>query len=162
MITDAKPFLARTAADVMTREVVTIPADMSLQAAARRLARAQISGAPVVDAEGRCIGVLSASDFVSWAESGERTAGRDGPVTHHHCAEWEILDFDILPQETVRRYMTTDVVTAQPTTTIGALARDMLDAHIHRLIVVDNHGRPVGVVSSTDILAAMAYEATDW
>jgi predicted transcriptional regulator len=33
----------------------------------------------------------------------------------------------------------------------------MLDAHIHRLIVVDEAGAPVGVISSTDILSAVAY-----
>jgi CBS domain-containing protein len=32
----------------------------------------------------------------------------------------------------------------------------MRDAHIHRVIVVDDRGRPVGVVTSTDILAAVA------
>jgi predicted transcriptional regulator len=38
------------------------------------------------------------------------------------------------------------------------LARMMLDAHIHRVIVVDEQNRPVGVVSSTDILAAVVAE----
>jgi predicted transcriptional regulator len=33
----------------------------------------------------------------------------------------------------------------------------MLDAHIHRLIVVDSADHPIGVVSTTDILAAIAY-----
>ena len=33
----------------------------------------------------------------------------------------------------------------------------MLDAHIHHLIVVDERRRPVGIVTSTDILAAVAY-----
>jgi CBS-domain-containing membrane protein len=32
----------------------------------------------------------------------------------------------------------------------------MLDAHIHRILVVDHDGKPVGIVSSTDILAALA------
>jgi CBS-domain-containing membrane protein len=33
----------------------------------------------------------------------------------------------------------------------------MIDAHIHRIIVVDKKQRPIGIVSSTDLLAAMAY-----
>jgi CBS-domain-containing membrane protein len=32
----------------------------------------------------------------------------------------------------------------------------MLDAHIHRIIIVDEGGQPVGIVSSTDVLAAVA------
>ena len=54
---------------------------------------------------------------------------------------------------------TADPVTAEPTATIGELARDMLNARIHRLIVVDAEGRPIGIVSSMDILAAVAFEA---
>jgi CBS domain-containing protein len=52
--------------------------------------------------------------------------------------------------------MTADPVTAPAATLIGELARMMLDAHIHRVIVVDTQRRPVGVVSATDLLAAIA------
>jgi CBS domain-containing protein len=52
--------------------------------------------------------------------------------------------------------MTPDPVTVPPTASIGDVARMMLDAHIHRVIVVDRCRRPIGVVSSTDILAAVA------
>ena len=53
--------------------------------------------------------------------------------------------------------MTADPVTVSPHTPIGKLARLMLDAHIHRVVVVDEQRRPIGIVSSTDILAAVAY-----
>jgi len=42
---------------------------------------------------------------------------------------------------------------------IGDLANMMIDAHIHRVIVVDSNERPIGIVSTTDILAAVAREA---
>jgi CBS-domain-containing membrane protein len=58
--------------------------------------------------------------------------------------------------EEVHQFMTSDVVSVPPSTGLVALARKMLDAHIHRIIVVDEDGRPVGVVSTTDILAAIA------
>lgn len=47
---------ARTAGDLMTREVVTLTQDMSLRAAARLLSQARISGAPVIDAQGAVSG----------------------------------------------------------------------------------------------------------
>jgi CBS domain-containing protein len=53
-----KQFLALTAADLMTAPVMTIPEETSLREAARLLHGAHISGAPVVDADGRCVGVL--------------------------------------------------------------------------------------------------------
>ena len=40
-------------------------------------------------------------------------------------------------------------------TPIGEVVRMMLDAHIHRVVVVDESRRPIGIVSSTDILAAV-------
>jgi CBS domain-containing protein len=50
---------------------------------------------------------------------------------------------DELPPDIVRDYMTTDVVTAPPEASIREVAQMMLDAHIHRLIVVDKEFRPV-------------------
>jgi CBS domain-containing protein len=154
-----KPLLALTAADLMSRNVVTVPEAMSLQGAARMLSRSQITGAPVVNAEGRCVGVLSATDFVSWAErAGDGPKpGRASPGCFH--SSWEITDFEALPTDEVRQYMTPDPVTVPPDTPIGALSRVMVDAHIHRVIVLGEQGQPVGVISSMDILAAVAARA---
>jgi CBS domain-containing protein len=53
--------------------------------------------------------------------------------------------------------MTKDPVLVGPGTPIGELAGIMMDAHIHRIIVVDMVTlRPLGIVSSMDILAAVA------
>jgi CBS domain-containing protein len=62
-----------------------------------------------------------------------------------------------VPEHPVRKHMTTDTVMVGRDTTLVTIARKMLDAHIHRVIVVDEEERPVGVVSSTDVLAAVAY-----
>jgi CBS-domain-containing membrane protein len=154
-----RPFLSLTAEDLMTRAVEAIPQEMSLRAAAHLLSQARISGAPVVDAHGRCVGVLSATDFLHWAEKGgpapEALPARPG--CRH--TDWQVMDAESLPQDEVRQYMTADVVTVPPGTRIADLARQMLDAHIHRVIVVDEQRFPVGIVTSTDILAAVAYKA---
>jgi CBS domain-containing protein len=55
--------------------------------------------------------------------------------------------------------MTADPVTARADVRVGELARLMLDAHVHRVIIADPTGRPVGIVSTTDVLAAVAREA---
>src|SRR5262249_17933225 len=144
-------------ADLMSRDVVLIPRAMSLRTAAHLLSESRVSGAPVVDETGECIGVLSTTDFMRWVESGER-----GPSTPAHfnpgCfhTAWQVPDADTLPAEEVGSYMTADPVTVPPGTSIAELARKMIDAHIHRIIVVDAKNRPIGVVSSTDVLAAVA------
>ncbi len=154
MITAPKPLAAWTAESLMSREVKTIPQTMSLREAAGLLLREQISGAPVVDEQGRCIGMLSSSDFVRWAEQGSQKVH-----CHSHpcfCSDWQVVDLEFLPSDEVRWYMTADPVTVTPSVSITVLARQMLDAHIHRVVVVDWERRPIGIVSSTDILAAVA------
>jgi len=149
-----KPLLDMTAADVMSQSVVLVPQEMSLPAAGRLLSQAQVSGAPVVDATGRCIGVLSATDFMNWAQH-ERGGGLRS-LEDSVCFPWQLLEAERLPQEAVSRHMTPDPVTAVPSTRLGILAQMMLDAHIHRVIVVDKARRPIGIVSTTDVLAAVA------
>jgi CBS domain-containing protein len=131
---------------------------MSLRAAAHLLSEAKVGGAPVVDETGACVGVLSATDFMHWVGYGER--GALGPKDSHpggvHSA-WQVVDVDAVPADEVGRHMTADPVTVPASTGIADLAREMVDAHIHRVIMVDARRRPVGVVSSTDILAALVY-----
>jgi CBS-domain-containing membrane protein len=156
MMTAQKPLSTLTAADLMSRDVVTIPRAMSLHGAAHLLSQAQVSGAPVVDDLGRCIGVVSTTDFMQWmatADRAERCACSDA---HSFHSAWEMVDVEELPADEVGGHMTADPVVVSPGTSIAELARSMIDAHIHRIIVVDGKRRPIGVVSSTDILAAVA------
>src|ERR1700756_3143626 len=94
-----KPMTELSAADVMSRDVVTVPQTMLLHHAAHLLARKQISGAPVVDDSGRCVGILSATDFVRHVESGPEPVH----VTHGRwfCADWQVVDLEMLPKDEV-------------------------------------------------------------
>jgi CBS domain-containing protein len=159
MITTGKPLHAMTAADLMSTELTVIPQHMSLQHAAHLLAQARVTGAPVVDRYGRCVGVISATDFVRRAQ--QEPDAPAAATTHTRpqciCADWEVIEVQDVPQEEVGRYMTPDPVTAATSTPIRDLARMMLDARIHRIVIVDEAGKPVGIVSSMDLLAAVAY-----
>lgn len=150
----SKPFLALTASDLMTAPVTTIPQDMSLREAARLLCGSSISGAPVVDKDGRCLGVLSSSDFVT-------RAGQEGEATSFIAPWGEMISIDDSPDDEIRHYMTAQTVTVTPMTPIGELAQMMVDAHIHRVLVmvVADQDRPLGIVTSTGILSALATAA---
>jgi len=155
MTTYCKPLTALTAEDVMSRNLLVIPHRMSLRAAAGMLSRADITGAPVVDETGRCVGVISAVDFLHFAQNGRPPR----PPAHGSVSTaWQIVEMEQVPTEEVGTYMTKDPVTTSPTTTVVELAKTMMEAHIHRVIVVDAKLRPIGVVSSTDIIAAVARE----
>jgi predicted transcriptional regulator len=73
-----------------------------------------------------------------------------------HCA-WQIPEGNMNSCLCVADFMTNDPVLVGDATPIGELARMMMDAHIHRIIVADMATRrPLGIVSSMDILAAVA------
>jgi CBS-domain-containing membrane protein len=165
----AKPFLALVARDLMNGEVMTIPRDMGMQAAARWLNQMHVSGAPVVDEQGRCVGVLSSHDFVACCAanrdrcSQHRAAAHRGPCTSRDGvgSDWQIVEVAESVEGMVRDRMTPDPVMARPETPIARLAQMMVDAHVHRLIIVDEHRRPLGIVSTTDIVAAVARAGAD-
>jgi CBS-domain-containing membrane protein len=160
MKTFAKSLRELTAGDIMKQPVVTIPQELSVRMAAGLLQREQITGAAVIDANGCCVGVLSATDFMRLAERGRTASTRACP--EEPCfSDWQVIDVETLPRDEVRSHMSRDVVTASASTPIAELSRMMLDAHIHRVFVVDQARRPVGVVSSMDIIAAVANAEAD-
>src|ERR1700692_3062900 len=116
-----KPLFALTARDLMTPAVVTLPEEMRLPAAAGMLNRLQVSGAPVVDHHGRCTGVLSATDFMRWAEN-------DGAGEQESCGcyalgmGWQVIEVKELPHEEVRDHMTAGPVTVSPETSLAGMA----------------------------------------
>ena len=164
MAPTSKSLFNLTAADLMSTELVLIPEDMPLRSAAHRLANAAITGAPVVNADGRCVGVLSATDFLHWMDRSGHTNRAACAASPAFTTSWQNIDPDRLPDDTVRDYMTRDAVTVHGTTPLVALAQRMIDVHIHRVIVTDQAGKVVGIVSSTDVLAAVvrAAHAQQW
>src|ERR1043165_1692912 len=131
MHSTAKSLLSLCAADLMTRDIVMIPREMSLPGAARMLARANVTGAPVVDADRRCVGVLSATDFVHWVEK-ERADSQHRTSPECMCSAWQLPEGAAQPCNCVEECMNKDPVLVQPGTRIGELARMMIDAHIHQ------------------------------
>jgi CBS domain-containing protein len=149
-----RPFLKLTAADLMSVPIVTIPYDMLLRDAGRLLMQQAISGAPVVDANGNCIGVLSAADFIAPGEPRGDTSEKQTDISF--VAPWgEIINLECSCGCVVRDYMTEGPVAVSPQSLIGQIAETMIDAHIHRVLVAENN-RPCGIVSSTDLMAAIA------
>jgi CBS-domain-containing membrane protein len=142
--------LALRVEDVMNREVVTVSESETMKQAAKRLANFEVTGAPVVDDSGRCVGVLSGSDFV----------GKDAGL---HPSETmlvkntlhEPFHVERLENDRVDAHMSPVVQTISPKAGVIQAARMLCGEHIHRLMVLDDDQRPVGVLSSLDLLAAM-------
>jgi CBS domain-containing protein len=75
---------------------------------------------------------------------------------HEMFVDWQVTEVESLPAGTVGQFMTRDVVTVNRSTPVREIARMMIDAHIHRVVVMENDRYPVGIVTSTDILGAVA------
>jgi predicted transcriptional regulator len=56
--------------------------------------------------------------------------------------------------------MTPDVISISEDVAVGEAAKRLLDSHIHRLLVVNEDGRPLGILSTTDIIREM--RGTRW
>jgi nucleotide-binding universal stress UspA family protein/predicted transcriptional regulator len=133
--------------DVMTRDLTTVSADDSLIVAIRKLLRRRVSGAPVVDADGNLVGVLSEADLLEWQSKITKTLIAEGTLKASEYARR-------LAAETVRSVMT------HPATTVfeTALALDAIelfrDRNLGRLPVVSD-GKLVGIVTRSDVLWSM-------
>jgi CBS domain-containing protein len=121
-----------TVADLMTKSVVTLSVDETLAQAADTLASLAVSGAPVCDANEKVVGVFSKSDLV----------GR-------------LVDGRLDTSATVGAHMTKITVALKPSDSIRRAVDVMAEKMIHRVVVVDDDGRLVGIVSPLDILAAV-------
>jgi CBS domain-containing protein len=132
---------ATTVRDVMTAPAVTVRDTERLPAAARLMHDRGLKRLPVVDADGRLVGVLGRFDVLSSIAHGY--TARTAPATHQ------------LPQEhrTVSEIMEVDVPTVAATTALGEVLERLLASAVHEVIVVGDDRRPLGVVSEADILA---------
>jgi CBS domain-containing protein len=97
----------------------------------------RISGLPVT-VDGVVVGVISQTDLLN-ARSSELIG-----------ANWDRVK--------VRHLMTRPAVTVHLATTITRAARLILDEHIHRVVVVDEEGAPVGVLTASDLLLVLLPE----
>jgi CBS-domain-containing membrane protein len=155
-----------TAADIMVRDVTTLKPDDSVSRAAAMLLGHQITGAPVVDPSGACVGVLSASDILSAekkvakeqrkvAESSFWNSNLALPASVYAAKLAEVRD-KITPaaEQPVERFMTSDLVSVREETPLRKVVQYMVDAHVHRVVVLDANRRLKGIISTTDVLAA--------
>ncbi|HXF72561.1 MAG TPA: CBS domain-containing protein [Actinomycetota bacterium] len=141
-----------TVADVMTRDLLVLAPDVSAAEAARELERAGVSGAPVVEG-GRVVGVVTLRDLVSRVAVPLGEPAVSGPFLR---VEHVLAEALAGRKVTVREAMTTAVRAVRPDAPIAEAAALMVRSGVNRLPVVDAEGRPVGIVTRDDVVAAVA------
>jgi CBS domain-containing protein len=146
------------AKDVMTTEVVTVSPETTVQDLAKILSEKGISGAPVVDANQRLIGIVSEGDLLHRAETGteRRVQRRRSWWLESVAAEQEqARDYVKAHGRTVADIMTREVITAEETTDLADLAMLLETRRIKRVPVVSG-GKLVGIVSRANLVRALA------
>ena len=122
-----------TVADCMARDVAVLSPEQEINAAARLLLKRGVSGAPVVDAAGRLVGVLTEKDCLRAA------------LEASYYRDWG---------KPVSAYMAREVVTIEAGLDLLSACQVFLDGPYRRFPVVDS-GRLVGLVARADILRAL-------
>jgi CBS domain-containing protein len=142
------------ARDVMTAPVVTVRPETRVEEIAQLLLEHRISGVPVVDADGRLLGIVTEGDLMRRPEIG----------TERHRGWWLRFfgDERARAEEYARAHgsraeqvMTRNVVTVSDEASVGEIARLLEEHHIKRVPVVRD-GRVVGIVSRANLLHGLA------
>jgi CBS domain-containing protein len=126
-------------AELMTIDPVVVSVDAPIEDAEELMRRNRVTGLPVVDPAGRLIGVISQTDILYL----------DVPAVR------------ALIRHRERGVRVGEVMSAPPLTIdVNATVRDaairMHTERVHRLVAVDDHGRPTGVISAMDFVALAA------
>ena len=143
--------------DIMIKDVVSVNPDDNVEEALTRLFEMQISGLPVIDAQGKLIGMFTEKEVLahilpSYIEKVGRFIYEENPKSTRKKLQE-------LTKMKVRQLMRRDVVTTAEDTTLCEVARIMLTQRARRLPVIDKTGKVVGIIARCDILKAMAKEA---
>jgi CBS domain-containing protein len=150
----------KTAADIMTRDPITVTPDASVTDAAHIMAEKRIGGLPVVDGSGALVGLVTEGDLIM----------QDVKVhfpTYLHLLGGFIFypgSTDRFESElkkavgaTVADVMTSDPLTVAPDASVEDVATLLVDRDLSRAPVLDG-GRLVGIVSKSDIVRMLASE----
>jgi len=142
------------AQDIMTRNVVTTTPEKTVSEVAGLMLERHISAVPVIDPEGKLVGIVSEGDLVRRPEiAGERRASWWLTLISDQAER--ARDYVKTHGRSVAEIMTRNVVTVSETTPISEIAHLLEDRRIKR-VPVTREGKVVGVVSRADLLRALA------
>ena len=145
-----------TAKDIMKKDLVTVSPETHVTEAAKVLLEKHVNGLPVVDANGRLVGILCQSDLV--AQQMRMPVPSlfnllDGliPIGSPASLEKEVRKIAAIK---VSEAMTTNPVTVNPETSLEEIATLMVSKKFHSLPVLE-HGKLVGIIGKEDVLRTL-------
>ncbi len=149
------------AKDIMSSSVLTVKMSTSIAEVAEIFHDNSIGGAPVVDDEGKLVGIITESDLIDQNKKlhiPTVVAIFDAVVYLESLRKFE-EELRKMTGNKVKDLCSTDVVTVDADTPVNEIASIMADSHFHTIPVLDN-ALLVGVVGKDDIVKTMASTKT--
>ena len=149
--------ISKTARDIMTRNVIVVQADTTINDVIEIFLAKKVSSVPVVNKEKKLVGIITKTDVISYFMD----IDLDMSVKVHLKDVLESIsehgDLEISSETDLRasNIMTPNPITAGENTSIESLAKIMIDHNIHRLII-EKDSAIVGIISTLDILYHVA------
>lgn len=146
-----------TAAEIMTRDVITAKPNDSVKKVAQLLSDHEISAVPVCDEHGRVLGIISEGDLMRpfGAENAMKRTWWLALLAEGIDLGPAFVDYIRVDDRRVRDLMVTSVITAAETASVAAIA-DMLARHRIKRVPIVRDGKLVGIVSRSDIVRTVA------
>jgi CBS domain-containing protein len=152
--------MAEVVREIMDSEPETVAPDTPVEDVVRLLRENELPGVPVIDGDGRCVGIVTEADLVLPDDQG------DLHIPHYINLFGGTVFLEPLGrfEQRLRKafaskasdMMTSDPDTVGPDTGVRDAARLIHESGHNRLPVVDEDGRLVGVVTRVDVLGALA------
>lgn len=174
MATPPNPFAGLSARQIMHADPICASPTETLRELRQRLVSAHVGGMPVVE-RGMLVGVISRSDIarvenllesldgevaaeLGWQDQQADGFAHGGSSSGGPASAGDGAAFrQKLDRMRVREAMRTQVITCGPDDLVSQVARQMVEHHVHRIIVVEGE-KPIGVVSALDLARLLAGE----
>ena len=132
--------------EVMTRDVVTIAPDAILGRAARLMVEKHLKRLPVVDSEGKLVGILGRLDILN-------------TIAAVHLPQWHPEAHTVGGQATVAEVMTRDVPAVHESASIAEIFDLLVSSSHKRVVVVDDKRHVVGIIADSDLISKVSRES---
>jgi CBS domain-containing protein len=143
------------ASDVMTGTVITATPETTVREAAKQLADNRIGGMPVVDVDGRVVGIISEGDLLHRVELGTGSRRRAWWLEFFESTRELASTYVKEHARTVKDVMSEDVISVVEDTPLDEIA-ELLERHRIKRVPVLRDGQLVGIVSRANLIRALA------
>jgi CBS domain-containing protein len=150
------------AAAIMKRDIVAVSPDDTLKAALALMVENHVTGLPVMNGESRCVGLITSSDILSFAEEhSESAADSTTQFFDTETEQWETMSLanfglDEFGDVPVADVMSRELIWVDRNAPLKEVARKMVQQHVHRVLVMDQHAKLYGIISAYDFVRLAA------